>query len=459
MQINELESQGLKTKFKLVVPASVINQQTETELKAAGEKVKIPGFRPGYIPMKVLQQRYGKAVQGDVLKSVINQTTVEVLREKNIRPALAPQINIDTYQDGGDLTFTMEVERFPEMPEIKFTDITLERLTYEISDQEIDEAAKRIAERSPELKDAKEGAKAAKGDVLSIDFKGMMDGVAFDGGTAEGFKLELGSKQFIDGFEDQLIGSKVGDDKIVTVTFPEAYPAENLAGKEASFAVKVHAIYHKEVPEVNDAFAKARGFEDGKALREAIRSQLAKEYDSVVRSKMKKQLFDQLDSAFEIELPQGMVEMEFNSIWERLQQAKQSGDSSLEGKSDDELKEEYRAIAKRRVKLGIMLAEIGQKNKLQISREELSRAVMQQASNFPGQERQVIEFYQKNPDRMEDLRGPILEEKSVDLILSKVKISDKKITIDELMKDDEEQGEAESKPAKAKASAKKKSTK
>jgi len=284
----------------------------------------------------------------------------------------------------------------------------------------------------------------------------MIDGVAFDGGTASDFKLELGSKQFIDGFEDQLVGTKVGDDKIITVTFPENYPAEKLAGKEASFAVKVHAIYNKEVPEVNDEFAKARGFADKRAFCEAIRGQLIKEYDSVVRSQLKKALFDQLEEAYDFELPQTMVDMEFNSIWERLQQAKQSGDESFEGKSEDELKEEYRAIAERRVKLGIMLADIGQKNNVQISREELSRAVMQQASQFPGQEKQVVEFYQKNPDRIEDLRGPILEEKSVDLILSKVKFNDKKVTIDELMKESEEEGVVKKKPAKAKAPAKKK---
>ncbi|MCE2927016.1 MAG: trigger factor [Rickettsiales bacterium] len=456
MQITELESQGLKKKFKLVVDASVINQQTEAELKAAGEQVKIPGFRPGYIPMKVLQQRYGKAVQGDVLKSVINQTTGEALREKKIRPALTPQIMIEDYQDGGDLTFTMEVESFPDLPAITFDNITLDRPTFEISEAEIDEAAKRVAERSPEMKEAKEGAKAALGNILSIDFKGMIDGVAFDGGTASDFKLELGSKQFIDGFEDQLVGTKVGDDKIITVTFPENYPAEKLAGKEASFAVKVHAIYNKEVPEVNDEFAKARGFADKRAFCEAIRGQLIKEYDSVVRSQLKKALFDQLEEAYDFELPQTMVDMEFNSIWERLQQAKQSGDESFEGKSEDELKEEYRAIAERRVKLGIMLADIGQKNNVQISREELSRAVMQQASQFPGQEKQVVEFYQKNPDRIEDLRGPILEEKSVDLILSKVKFNDKKVTIDELMKESEEEGVVKKKPAKAKAPAKKK---
>jgi trigger factor len=456
MQITELESQGLKKKFKLVVDASVINQQTEAELKAAGEQVKIPGFRPGYIPMKVLQQRYGKAVQGDVLKSVINQTTGEALREKKIRPALTPQIMIEDYQDGGDLTFTMEVESFPDLPAITFDNITLDRPTFEISEAEIDEAAKRVAERSPEMKEAKEGAKAALGNILSIDFKGMIDGVAFDGGTASDFKLELGSKQFIDGFEDQLVGTKVGDDKIITVTFPENYPAEKLAGKEASFAVKVHAIYNKEVPEVNDEFAKARGFADKRAFCEAIRGQLIKEYDSVVRSQLKKALFDQLEEAYDFELPQTMVDMEFNSIWERLQQAKQSGDESFEGKSEDELKEEYRAIAERRVKLGIMLADIGQKNNVQISREELSRAVMQQASQFPGQEKRVVEFYQKNPDRIEDLRGPILEEKSVDLILSKVKFNDKKVTIDELMKESEEEGVVKKKPAKAKAPAKKK---
>jgi len=457
MQIAELESNGLKKKFKIVVDSAQINAQTEAELKAAGERVKIPGFRPGYIPMKVLQQRYGKAVQADVLKQVINRTTSDVISEKKLRPALTPQIMIENYNEGGDLTYSMELEIFPEVPEIKFDKLTLDRNTFDIGENDIDDASKRVAERNPELKPAKAGTKAELGNVVAIDFKGMLNGEAFEGGSASDFKLELGSKQFIEGFEEQLVGVKEGDDKIVTVTFPKDYPSANLAGKEASFAVKVRGVFTKEVPVVDDQFAKDRGFADNRAFREAVRNQLIKEYDMVVRNQLKKQLFDLLEEEYELDLPQGMVDMEFNSIWERLQQAKAAGDESVAGKSDDELKEEYKAIAERRVKLGIMLAEIGNRNKIQISREELSRAVMQQASQFPGQEKQVMDFYRNNPERIEDLRGPILEEKSVDFILGKVAYNDKKVTIEELVKQNEEEGTLQKKTAKSKTAKKKKS--
>ena len=456
MQVTELENKGLKKKYKVVVDAKAIIDQTESELKAAGERVKIPGFRPGYIPMKVLRQRYGKAVQADVLKQVINRSTTDTIRQKQLRPALTPQIVVENYNEGSDLTFTMEMETFPEVPEIVFDKITLERHSYDIAESEIDDAIKRIAERSPELKEMKVGAKAANGNVVAIDFTGMLDGEVFEGGSAKDFRLELGSGQFIPGFEDQLIGAKAGDDMTVKVTFPKDYPSANLAGKETTFSVKVHGIYTKETPAIDEAFAKARGFADIRAFREAVRNQLIKEYDGVVRNHLKKQLFDALEESYDFDLPQGMVDMEFNSIWERLQQAKTSGDESIAGKSDDELKEEYRAIAVRRVKLGIMLAEIGSRNKIQISREELSRAVMQQASNFPGQEKQVIEFYKNNPDRMEDLRGPILEEKSVDFILGKISFSDKRVTVDELLKASEDDGAIKKKSAKSKPAAKKK---
>jgi trigger factor len=456
MQVTELEASELKRKYKIIIESQAIEAATEAELKNAGERVKIPGFRPGYIPMKVLKQRYGKSVQGDVIKQVVNRATMDTLRERSLRPAVTPQIAIEDYQDGGDLAFTMELEVFPPLPEVDFAAISLTRNSYDITDAEIDEALGRIAERNPELKEAKEGSAAKSGQVLNIDFKGMIDGVAFEGGSASGFNLELGSKQFIEGFEDQLVGAKVGDDRIVSVTFPAEYPAKNLAGKEASFAVKVNQIFTKEKPEMNDEFAKARGLADAAALRDAVKSQLTREYDGLVRSKLKKQLFDVLDETYDFQLPQSMVEMEFNTIWGRLQQAKQEGDTSFEGKTDEELKEEYHAIAERRVKLGIMLADIGSRNNLKISQEELSRAVFQQASQFPGQERQVVEFYQKNPERLEDLRGPILEEKAVDFILSKVKTDEKKISIEELVKESEEEGVAKKKDAKPKAAKKKK---
>lgn len=457
MQVTELKSEGLKKQFKVVVDSARIQAQMEVELRAAGEQVKIPGFRPGFIPMKVLQQRYGKAVQADVLKQVINQATTDVINERKLRPALTPQVNIEEYKDGGELSFTMNFEIFPDMPPVDYSKITLDRKVFEVTEKDVDEAIERIAERSPKLVPAKEGAKAASGSVVSIDFLGTVGGVAFKGGEAKEFQLELGSKQFIDGFEDQLIGAKAGDERTVTVTFPKDYPSQDLAGKEADFAVTVHSIQEKEIPVIDEEFVKARGFADLAAFREAVKSQIVKEYDMLVRNDLKKSLFDELDAAHDIELPESMVDMEFNSIWKRLQQAKQEGDPSVAGKKDEELRSEYMEIARRRVKLGLMLAEVGTKNSIQISREELTRAIMQQASQYPGQENKVMDFYRKNPERMDDLRGPILEEKAVDFVLSKVKYKDKTVTLAELAEsaEDDEDTETSVKPSKSSKSAKK----
>lgn len=433
MQITELESKGLKRSLRIVVEAARINEQTEAELKEAGQRVKIPGFRPGNIPLKVLKQRYGKSIQADVLKNVIGQSSHEALTEKKLRPAMTPQIAIEDYKDDGDLSYTMNFEVFPDMPEIAFDTLTLDRQTFDIGDKEIEEAVARIAERSPAFARAKEGSAAKSGQVVVIDFKGSIDGTLFEGGSANNFRLELGSGQFIPGFEDQLVGAREGEDRTVKVTFPKDYPSEQLKGKEASFAVHVSEIHDKSAPVIDEAFAKERGFADLSALRAAVKGQMAMEYEQLVRRGLKKELFDALETCCDFPLPQGMLDMEFNAIWQRLEEARKQGDSSLENKSDDELKKEYRAIAERRVKLGLLLADIGYRHKITVTGEELNRAVMQQASQFPGHEKKVIDFYRNNPERAEDLRGPILEEKAVDFILGKVKYNDKKVTLDELV--------------------------
>ncbi len=462
MQVRELDAKGLKKSYKITVDAATINAQTEAELKIAGERVKIPGFRPGFIPMKVLQQRYGKSVKSDVLKQVIQNATGELMNDHKYRPAMTPKVNIDEYKEEGDLNFTIEFEVLPKVAPISFEKITLERSTFDIADSDIDEALVEIAARNPRLDRVKEGSKAQLGNIVFIDFKGSIDGKLFDGGTANDFRLELGSKQFIDNFEGQLVGAKEGEEKIVTVTFPEAYPAKELAGKEASFVVNVKEIYSKETPEVDDAFAKQRGFADARAFREAVRGQLLKEYNQVVRGQLKKELFDVLEEEATFDLPETMVELEFKNIWERLKVAQAEGDSSLAGKSDEELKDEYFKIAQRRVKLGILLAEVGNANNLQVSSEELNRALMQQISMFPGQEKQVMDFYRSNPDRVNDLRGPLMEEKAVDYILTKVKFTDSKVSLKELSaagNDDESGGAGKKKSSGAKKTESRKESK
>jgi len=436
MQVTELDNQNLKKTYKVVIAAEQINKDIETELLAAGEKVKIPGFRPGNIPLKVLQQRYGKSVRADIAQRSINQAVSKLVQDNKLRPAMTPTVDSQDFPEDGALTFTVTLELLPEVPELTFDGISIDRPIYEIEEAKIDEALTTVAARNASVATAEEGAKAKLGQIVRIDFKGMIDGVAFAGGTASDVQLELGSGQFIPGFEDQLVGCKTGDDRIVKVTFPADYHSTELAGKEASFAVTVKEVLNKEPAKVDDALAQKLGFPDLKAVREAISSQMKGEYDGIVRNKLKKQLFDALEKLCTFELPPSMLDMEFNSIWEQIKQSQ--GDAV---DSDEALKAEYRDVAKRRVKLGILLADIGTRNKLTVSREELSRAVMQQASQYPGQESQVIEFYNKNPNYAENLRGPILEEKAVDFILGSVKFNDKKVSLAELVADDADDAE------------------
>ena len=458
MKVTELESKGLKKNFKIIVGADAIKTKKESELKEVGKTAKIAGFRPGQVPMKILEQRYGKAVQADVIKQVINGSINDLVVQNKFRPTLSPQVSVEQYNEGGELSFNVALELFPEIPELTFDDVKLERKIFEISQSDIDEAAKRIAERSPQFVNLPKSAKAENGNIVKIDFKGTLDGVAFDGGTAEDFDLELGSKQFIEGFEEQLIGAKAGDKRTVKVTFPAKYPSPQLAGKDVEFEVTVKAVQESKTPEINEEFATARGFADLNAFHEAVRGQLIKEYDQIVRNQLKKQLFDVLEEKYTFELPETMVEMEFKTIWERVKQSIDNGDELLEGKSEKDLEEEYKKVARRRVTLGILLAEVGTRNKIQISRDEISRAVMQQANQYPGQERQIFEFYQKNPSRIEDLRGPILEEKAVDFILSKAKFSDIKTPLAELIDIGDEE-ETEKKPSKSGKSANSSKTK
>lgn len=455
MQVTETKNEALKREYTVVVDAKTISEQMETELKSMSGRVKIPGFRPGHIPLSVLKQRFGKSVMGDVLDRTVNQSSQRVLKDHNLRPALAPKIEITSYEEGGNLEFRMDLELMPEVKEIDFSIIELEKMVGEVEPSEIDTAIAQLADRNKSFAAQPDDAEAKKGDQVLIDFVGRMDGVAFEGGTASNFGLELGSGQFIEGFEDQLIGAKKGDEKVVKVTFPAQYHKDDLAGKPAEFTVTLHEVRAPEKKEADDEFAKKLGFDDLAALRKAVAGQFSGEYEATSRTHMKKQLFDILEAKCEFPIPQGMRDLEFANIWEKLGQAKKEGDEHIAGKSDDELKAEYGKIADRRVKLGILLSDIAARNKIQVNQDELSRAVMQQASQYPGQERKVFEFYQKNPSHLEELRGPILEEKAVDFILSKARVTERKVTRDELFNEPEEIEEAEPnrKPAKVKKAA------
>lgn len=448
MQITAKDQKGLLHSFHVVVPAKDIEAQMENELQELGQKVKMPGFRPGKVPVTVLKQKYGKDVMGDVVNNAVNKATKDVIEQKKLRPTMQPDVKITSFEEGGDLAFDIDVEVMPEVPAIDFAKITVDEFTFDIPENEVEEGLKRLA-ASRRHTHTKDGA-AAQGDVVKIDFLGKRDGTPFKGGEGKGFHLELGSGQFIPGFEEQLVGLKAGDKKTIEVNFPKEYHSADLAGQPATFDVTVHEVGYFHVPEVNDKLAENLGFENLEKLKEAVKEQIGAEYGRMARAKAKKQLFDALDTATTFEIPSKMGTFEFDTIWKQVQEAKKAGDPELKDKSEAELKKEYEKIANRRVRLGILLSEVGRANNLQISREELSAAVMEQARQYPGQEDKVFEFYRKNPAQVDELRGPILEEKAVDFILSKVTRTKKPITIDALMGDEDEDAAPKKKSAKKK---------
>ena len=445
MQITAKESKGLTHSFSIVVPASDVEREVEAELQSIQGKVKMPGFRPGKVPMNLMKQKYGQDVMGDVLQNAINNATKKLLDEKKLRPAMQPDIKITSFEEGKDLAFDVEIEVMPELPKQDFSKMEVVEYTFDVPESEIAESLERLA-KSRQHPHTKDGA-AAKGDVVKIDFLGKRDGVPFAGGEGKGFQLELGSNQFIPGFEDQLIGLKAGDSKTIEVKFPDQYHSKDLAGQPATFDVTVHEVAYLHVPEIDDKLAQSLGFENLEALKKAVSGQINAEFQRAARTKAKKQLFDTLDKEVKFDLPEKMQKAEFDAIWKQVEEARKAGDPELKDKSEAELKKEYEKIAARRVKLGILLSEVGRANNLQISREELSAAVMEQARNYPGQEDKVFEFYRKNPQQIDELRGPILEEKAVDYILGQVKRKPTATTIDALMREDDAE-EADAKPAK-----------
>lgn len=450
MQIKETANKGLKREFHVTVPAADIDVKTQEQLKQIGKSAKIAGFRPGHVPMPVLKKKYGKSVMGEVLEKAVHDAQHKLIDQQKLRPAMQPNIKVTSFDEGKDLEFDVSLEVFPEVPEIDLSKIEVTKPTFEIDEKDQNEALERLASRNKTRKPKGNGAKAAKGDVVIIDFKGLLDDVAFPGGTAESFNLELGSGQFIPGFEDQLIDVTAGDEVKVSVTFPAEYHSADLAGKPVVFEVKVHDVMISEAPKVDDEFAKGVGFDNLAALRETLKSHLGKDYEQYARNRMKKDLFDQLEEICDFEVPEGMIDSEFRSIWAKLKQAQAEGDESVKDRSDDDLKEEYRGIAVRRVRLGIFLAELGRKEKIEVTRQELMNAVVDQARMFPGQEQKVVEFYQKNPTHIEELRGPIFEDKVVDFVFSKAKTKEQKVSLEELVSMDME----DSKPSKKKASKK-----
>ncbi|MET0606476.1 MAG: trigger factor [Beijerinckiaceae bacterium] len=447
MQVTETLSQGLKREFKVTIEAGALAKRVDEEIEALKGKVRLNGFRPGKVPTAHLKRLYGKQVMADVLQNAVSDANKSIVEERGLKLAMDPRIEfpedskeIEAVMDGkGNLTYGVAVEVLPQFEIADFSGLEITRESAEPPQEEIDEQIQNLAKQNRPYSAKPEGAKAEKDDRITIDFVGSIDGVPFDGGKGENMPLVLGSGQFIPGFEDGLIGSSKGESRTVKATFPEGYQAANLAGKEADFAVIVKEVEAPGEVAVSDELAKSFGMESLDNLKTAISENLARELLIVSRAKTKRSLLDALDSQYSFELPPSLVEQEFANVWGQVEQdMKASGKTFAdEDTTEEEAREEYRRIAERRVRLGLVLAKIGDDAKVQITDDEVSKALVERARQFPGQEKQVWEFYRKNPQALAELRAPIFEEKVVDHILGSAKVTDKLVSRDELLADEE----------------------
>ncbi|PWS34954.1 trigger factor [Falsiroseomonas bella] len=435
MQVTELPAEGLKRAFQVVVPAASLAERRDARLKKLGAELRLPGFRPGKVPPAVVKARYGQAVAGEVLEESVNEATRQVISDRGLRPALQPKIELVNYSEGADLEYKLDLELLPEIPMPEFAGITLEREKAAPGEAEVDEFLATMRERLAGTEDVAEARPAAKGDVLVCDFEGRLkneDGSLaepFQGGTASDMPIEVGGTGFIPGFTEQLEGMSPGEKKDIEVAFPEGYQAAELAGKPAVFAITAKALKTKVLPEVNDEFAKRLGVEDVAALRARVTENLQREYDALSRMKVKRALLDALSERASFTVPEGMVDAEFSQIWQRVEADLKAGNLDDEDKDKDEatLKADYRAIAERRIRLGLLLSEIGRTNNIQVSNDELANAMRTEASRYPGQEKQVIEFFRNNPQAVDGLRAPIFEEKVVDFVLELAQVNEKQV--------------------------------
>ena len=444
MKIKELKAEGLSHTYAITVPKEDLATKLEAKIKEMQPQVSLKGFRPGKVPVGHIRKMFGQSIMKDVVEETVNETTQQAINDNKIRPAGQPQVDLrangeDVTKGTADLEYQLTVESIPDFEPVDPETLKFTRLTHEADDKELDAEVAKLGEGQKSYKKKAKTAKAKKGDAVLIDFVGTVDGVAFDGGAMEGHQLVIGSGTFIPGFEDQLVGVKAGDELDVKVTFPDPYQAADLAGKDAIFVTKVVEVQGENDAVIDDEFAQKFGLADLEALKAAVKDQYTSQLEMQSRMKLKRAILDELDKKHKFDLPPQMVEAEFSNIWSQVQSEKEAGqlDEDDAKKTDKQLEKDYRKIAERRVRLGLVLAEMGQKQEIQISNEELQQAMIAEARQYPGQEQQVVEFYQKNPQAIAQLRAPIYEEKVVDLIIEKAKVTDKKVAKDVLFEEDE----------------------
>jgi trigger factor len=442
MQITQTVSEDLRRQYTVTIPASELDAKVTKRLEEMKPRVNLKGFRPGKAPVSFLKKQFGKSVMGEVVEQAVNEGSQKAISDNQLKPALQPKIepvgDVSEVVNGkADLQFTVTVDLMPEFQTADVSKLKVERITADVTDADLDEALQTLAKQNRGYATRAEGDAAQKDDIVKIDFVGSVDGVEFPGGKGEDFNLTLGSGQFIPGFEDQLIGAKAGEKRDVKVTFPADYHSADLAGKEAVFAVTVKEIKAPEEAKIDDELAKKMGLEDLATLKDKVRDQVKADFNAASRLHLKRRILDALDTAHDFPLPPAMVEAEFASIWAQVEaELKREGKTAAdEGKSEDELKAEYRAIAERRVRLGLVLGKLGEQNGITISGDEVNRAVMARARQFPGQEQQVFQYYASNPQAQAEIRAPLFEEKVVDFIAELAEVTNKTVDRETLFKD------------------------
>jgi len=447
MQVTETLSDGLKRNYTVVLPVADLESRRTERLTTLGKTLRLPGFRPGKVPMPIVKQRYGTAVSAEVLEESVSEATQKVLSERGLRPAQQPKVNLVTENPtamAGDLEFKVELELLPDIVLPDFGTIELTRFKAEVSSEAVDKALAEIAKYNRTLEPVPaetletRGSGAMAGEVVTVDFEGKIDGVPFEGGTGTDTQVEIGGNGFIPGFAEQLEGVRPGENRTISVTFPENYGKADLAGKDATFDITVKELSTQIIPAADDDLAKKIGATDLAAVREIVTSRQQQEYDGMSRMRLKRALLDALSKMADFPVPASIADAEFAQIWQQFEAARKAGTEDEEDKAKDEdtLKAEYRAIADRRVRLGLLLAEIGRVNSITVSEQEIDRALYQRAMQYPGQESQMLELMRKYPAFTSNVRGPLLEDKVVDFVLELAKVTDTVVTPEELAKDD-----------------------
>jgi trigger factor len=452
MQVTETVSDGLKREYRVVVPAADLETRLSERLSEIKDRVRLNGFRPGKVPVAHLKRVYGKSVMAEAIEAIIRETNSKIVSDHGFKLAMEPQVKLPTGENEiegvisgkSDLAYTVALEIVPKIELANFKGVKLERWSTDITQQQVEEAIKLIAEQNKPFVAKGEGAKVENGDRVVMKFDGTMDGKPFDGGSGDDIAVMVGSGQFVPGFEEQLLGMTTGEIRTVKVTFPANYMAANLAGKDASFEVTAKAIETPGTVTVDEAFAQSLGMESLEKLTDAVKERVQKANESTGRQRLKRQLLDRLDELHKFDPPPTLVEEEFNNVWNTVQGDLKERNSTFEaeGTTEDKARAEYRAIAERRVRLGLVLAEIGERNQITVSDDELTRAVVERARQVPGREQEVWNYYRSNPSALATLRAPLFEEKVVDFLIELADVTDKKVSREELYKDDDEPAKA-----------------